>query len=206
MKGIYKITDKVSNKSYIGQSTNIAHRFKNHIEDIENCDGLRKYHPEIEIENLTFEIIEICKNEKELDERERYWIKYYDTFFNGFNRTMGGKKLCQEEKDLYARGEHPYRKKKKYIYPEIPEKYLRRWMPLSECRQLAEELAVPVEDSNNKGKSMTWNALKEKLSEFGYSYRADRKKIKGRIQVMYYVDKEWEDMELIENGRGKISQ
>ena len=41
--------------------------------------------------------------------------------------------------------------------------------------------------------------LKEKLSEFGYSYRADRKKIKGRIQVMYYVDKEWLEQENIDN-------
>lgn len=91
MKGIYKITDKISNKVYIGQSSNLASRFNAHISDFENGKGLKKHNPELQIENLIFEIIEICENEEVLDERERYWIKYYDSFFNGFNRTMGGK-------------------------------------------------------------------------------------------------------------------
>ena len=68
--------------------------------DFENGKGLKKHNPELQIENLTFEIIEICENEEDLDERERYWIKYYDSFFNGFNRTMGGKKWGEEEKQL----------------------------------------------------------------------------------------------------------
>lgn len=103
------------------------------------------------------------------------------------------------EREQAARMVHPYQRALKIKYPEIPKKYLRRWMPLTECRQLAEELAVPVEDANNKGKSMTWNALKEKLSEFGYSYKTDRKKINGKIQVMYYIDGEWIDKESIDN-------
>lgn len=26
-----------------------------------------------------------------LDEREKYWIEYYDSYFNGYNSTLGGR-------------------------------------------------------------------------------------------------------------------
>ena len=160
MKGLYKITDKISNKVYIGQSSNLASRFNAHISDFENGKGLKKHNPELQIENLIFEIIEICENEEVLDERERYWIKYYDSFFNGFNRTMGGKKWGEEEKQLVKEGKHPLYKRTAFYYPEIPQSYLRRWLSLDECRTLAKELdvrkrmyeALMEVISNNKGK------------------------------------------------------
>jgi len=36
------------------------------------------------LENFTFEIIEECSPEK-LNERERHWIHFYDSFYNGYN-------------------------------------------------------------------------------------------------------------------------
>lgn len=48
------------------------------------------------IENFTFEIIEEC-SEEQLNNRERYWIAYYDTYHNGYNRTVGGEGLSGEE-------------------------------------------------------------------------------------------------------------
>lgn len=46
---------------------------------------MRKYG----IENFSFEIIEECKKE-ELNDKEKYWINYFNTFFNGYNLTTGG--------------------------------------------------------------------------------------------------------------------
>jgi hypothetical protein len=36
------------------------------------------------LENFNFEVLEECLAEQ-LNQRERYWISYYDTFFNGYN-------------------------------------------------------------------------------------------------------------------------
>lgn len=88
--GIYKITNKINGKSYVGQSTNIFNRWDKHRWQIKSGDkplykAFRKYG----IENFTFEILEQCPKEK-LDEREVYWTSFYDTYKNGYNLTPGG--------------------------------------------------------------------------------------------------------------------
>lgn len=41
-------------------------------------------------ENFFIETIEEC-DEDVLDEREQYWINYYDSFNSGYNNTLGGR-------------------------------------------------------------------------------------------------------------------
>lgn len=90
MIGIYKIVNKVNGKMYIGQSVNIAERWKNHKIDAKSKDfplyrAIRKYG----LDNFLFEVIEQCRIE-ELDDKEIYWIKFYNTYDNGYNCTIGG--------------------------------------------------------------------------------------------------------------------
>lgn len=95
MIGIYKITNIINGKCYIGQSVNIHKRWNNHKSACYNTNAheynyylyraMRKYG----IENFTFEIIEECEQIL-LNEREKFWISYYDTFKNGYNETEGG--------------------------------------------------------------------------------------------------------------------
>lgn len=94
MIGIYKITNKITGKSYIGQSVNIATRWAAHksvSRSYETLDGneLHKDILELGIENFSFEVIEQISVDK-LDQREIYWIQYYDTYYNGYNHTLGG--------------------------------------------------------------------------------------------------------------------
>ena len=125
-------------------------------------------------------------------------------FERGFNiRDSRFNQLIINSTNLVAREQaarmvHPYQRALKVKYPVIPEEYLRVWLPLSKCRELAKELAVPVSDPRNKGKIMTWNALKEELGKFGYSYKTEKKKIDGKVQVMYYIDGNWIDKETID--------
>lgn len=108
MIGIYKVIYVPENKVvYVGQSINIEERFKQH-KYVMNCENelaynthfyraLRKYG----IENFQFEVIEECQQE-DLDEREIYWISYFDTFNNRYNSTIGRQnypldKLSKEE-------------------------------------------------------------------------------------------------------------
>lgn len=102
--GIYKITNQVNGKCYIGQSHNINERWVKHrsrayqINDI-NYDcyfyrAIRKYG----LEHFSFEILEECSSE-ELSKREMYYISFYDSFNpeHGYNMTMGGEgRLVQD--------------------------------------------------------------------------------------------------------------
>ena len=111
MKGIiYKITNKVNNMSYIGQTRfTLEFRWRQHQHKKDNTffhNALRKYG----IENFSIEILEEC-NVKDLDSREIFYIAKYNTFKEGYNLTLGGggKKLLldnkyDEIKELYLSG------------------------------------------------------------------------------------------------------
>lgn len=95
MTGIYKFENLINGHVYIGQSVNIERRYKDHLSRAksEKSDeyystfhcALRKYG----IENFSFNIIEECDKSK-LNEKEKYWIKYYNSYKEGYNETTGG--------------------------------------------------------------------------------------------------------------------
>lgn len=93
--GIYKITNKVNQKSYIGQSKNIERRWQQHLYEAKNSKQIQytytihKAFQKYGIENFSFEILELTDK---LDEREVYWINYFNTYNNGYNETTGGDK------------------------------------------------------------------------------------------------------------------
>ena len=92
---IYKITNTLNDKVYIGQTIKtVQKRFTQHknnsnkeyFSQIVLYKAFNKYG----IENFVCEEIEEVPNDK-LDEREKYWIEYYDSYFNGYNSTLGGR-------------------------------------------------------------------------------------------------------------------
>lgn len=94
--GIYKITNKINNKCYIGCSKNIEHRWLAHKSE-SICENNVQYNYSIHkafrkygIDNFVFEIVEIVENEILLFEKEKYWIAYFDSYNNGYNETPGG--------------------------------------------------------------------------------------------------------------------
>lgn len=94
--GIYKYVNKLNGHVYIGQSTNIEKRQAQHRYDAtkrpERGTGVDKAINKYGIENFEFSIIEECPVEQ-LDEREIYWINFYDSYHNGYNCSIGGASL-----------------------------------------------------------------------------------------------------------------
>ena len=95
---IYKITNRVNGKVYIGQTRfTVEHRFKQHIK---NCNIEHRTQPlymafaKYGVENFEVETLEKCSIDK-LDEREMFWIAKYDSFKSGYNATLGGSKGCK---------------------------------------------------------------------------------------------------------------
>ena len=92
MHVIYKI--KFSNgKVYIGQSNDFTARRNQHLSEARNGSdykiyrAMRKYNTVKE----DFEIIESEIESQDIaNEREIYWIAYYDSYHNGYNSTPGG--------------------------------------------------------------------------------------------------------------------
>lgn len=85
---IYKITNKLNNKCYIGQtSETLQKRVKRHFgyqckeNDTKFYRVIRKYGKD----NFYFEQIDESNNQDELDEKEVYWIHFYDSVNNGYN-------------------------------------------------------------------------------------------------------------------------
>lgn len=129
MIGIYKITNNINNKCYIGQSIEIEHRFQEHKKlynwKREKNKILYQAFQKYGIENFTFEIIETCKKE-ELDKKEQYWINFYNSYKNGYNMTSGGEtnfgdnhpghKLTKEDViDIRTRYANHERRKEVYL-------------------------------------------------------------------------------------------
>jgi len=88
---IYKITNIINNKVYIGSSASGFLRRKN----IHVCDLSKNKHHSKKLqnrwnkhgkENFKFEVIEYCESSKLL-EKEQYWINFYDSYHKGYNAT-----------------------------------------------------------------------------------------------------------------------
>ena len=116
MAYIYKITNCVNDKIYIGKTyLNPDQRFKQHCNESKKSEkknrplysAMNKYG----VENFSIEQIEQVKNDEIASEREQFWIEKLRTYIgfsdcNGYNATLGGDS------------------KRYYNYTEIAKKYL----------------------------------------------------------------------------------
>lgn len=93
---IYKITNLLNNKIYIGQTTrSIKLRFKEHIEsalyDKTKNTHLYKAIKKYGKNNFKIELIEECKNIEHLNEQEKFYIEKFNSLCpNGYNYLRGG--------------------------------------------------------------------------------------------------------------------
>ena len=94
--GIYKITNIINNKIYIGQSKNLYKRLKDYIYEASYYRDTKRIRRPIifaikkyGLKNFEFDVIELTID---LNEREKYWISYYNATdrTKGYNIEKGG--------------------------------------------------------------------------------------------------------------------
>ena len=94
MIGIYRITNKINGKSYIGQSVDLRNRLRDHIKaGLGIASSNNRFYTEMKNEGpeaFMYEILEEC-DRSQLNEKERFWINFYSSTNWGYNVMQGNK-------------------------------------------------------------------------------------------------------------------
>ena len=112
---IYKITNTINDRIYIGKTVNLEKRWYQHRRMKEN-KVLYKAFVKYGIENFTFEeVIRVKSKDKEtlnfiLNILETFYIKKFDSYNKGYNCTLGGEgtigRIVSEENRMNLRNSH----------------------------------------------------------------------------------------------------
>ena len=176
---VYKITNKVNNKIYIGCAINYEKRIKSH-KSCKYKGALLLYRAFLKytIDNFTFEIIKEFNSKEEMWEGEIESIKYFNSINPfGYNLHYGGKggKIKLTDQQLIARQNHARNLSKnninnKYNLGRVASEETRKKISLaSEGRVMSEEAKLKMSLSkkgNNYAKGIIrTDEYKKKLSD-----------------------------------------
>lgn len=89
---IYKITNRVNGKVYIGQTVRtLEARWRRHCTNTSGCTAIHEAIQKYGKENFSVEQIDVASDREELNKKEIYWIQHYDCIApKGYNLTFGG--------------------------------------------------------------------------------------------------------------------
>lgn len=158
MIGIYKITNIINGKIYIGQSINIQRRWNQEKNKAFNQNDaaynqlLSKAFRKYGVENFTFEVVEEL-SASALNEREEYWIGHFNSLTpNGYNAHNGGR---------YSYTPNPlnYSVLTEEEVKDIKTTLKETSIPMS---KIAEEYCVSISTINAIAKGRSWRDVNEK--------------------------------------------
>lgn len=183
---IYKAVNKINGKVYIGQTKKLLEkRLYEHKHYKLGCFGsaIEKYGWEA----FDVIIIEYCLNNEEMNEREKYWIKYFNSIDpNGYNLTSGGeglknisdktrKKLSESKKG----SNHPFYGLKRPVHSEIM-KGDKNPSKRSEVRE-AKRLAMLGPNHPFRGKKQSKESIAKRSKTLKEKYKTEKHHNCGRI-------------------------
>jgi hypothetical protein len=114
--GLYKITNLINGKSYVGSTKHFSSRYRSHLSFLKSgkssCKILQNAVNKYGIENFEFSILEVCSNYKEKE------IEYFTKIFPSYNciretkirREISidtRKKMSESQKKAYKNGKQP---------------------------------------------------------------------------------------------------
>jgi group I intron endonuclease len=199
---IYKITNLINKKVYIGQTTgSIKTRWAVHLRDSKIqknnkfYNAIKKYGQE----NFKIDIIENDIDTHEvLNQRERYWIKYYDSYKNGYNSTFGGEESPMKNKEVCKKVSEALKGKPKTINPLKKSQKGKKGTPHTEAhkkyiseklknRSISEETRIKLRNANLGKKQSNETILKRSIAMKGKKFTEEhKKKISDSLKINGY--------------------
>lgn len=174
---VYRIINKINGKSYIGKTVrDLNVRISQHLWYVKNDS---KYHIHCAIrkygfENFDVETICTTDNELFLNEIEKFFIAYYNTFKKGYNMTIGGegtsgltlsedhkKRLSESMKGKYTGRNNPFYGKKH------SEESKRKMSEAGGGKHPSDETRRKMSESQKGEKNHNWGKTGENNPRYG---------------------------------------
>lgn len=168
---IYVIRNHINDKVYVGSTTTtLTKRFSYH-----RCPSKIKHKPNVALyialneigrDYFYIELIETypCKNRQELEAREGYWIRHFDSFMNGYNMNIAGRKQMDRYNDnpekykafcrqYYNRNKDIFQASNKQYYESHKterQEYIRQYYEKNKEKQLSKMLEKVICDCGSE--------------------------------------------------------
>ena len=206
---IYKATNLINGKLYIGQTIDFVSRVTKHKSDARHAferkdssyfhKAMHKYG----VDNFKFEIIEKIDNSL-LNEREKFWIKELNTFApNGYNLTLGGDAF-----DGFVRKQTEEEKKKRKetlikYYENNPELKKERQQKTKKLWENAEYRIKVINGIKNFNKKNPGFFAKENNPFYGHNHTEETKaKLKASSKWFFVEQLDKNTLEVLKTYEG----
>jgi len=175
---IYKITNTRNGKIYVGQTIRLLkERWDDHLKDARRgdqrhiCRAIRFYGPHC----FKIELIETVER-KDLDKREKYWIRYYNSKVDGYNMTEGGK-------DSFGYGE------KNFMYKEVDKNEFKRLIKQGyKAHEIAEKLDISTNTVSRRTQQFWGLYLSEAREKFMTKEEKEKYKVRIKRENPIYIE------------------
>ena len=177
--GIYKFTNKINGKVYIGQTRYLNSRYREHkselINGIHHNEYLQKSVNKYGFDNFDYEIICRC-NEDELDEKELYYINLYDSTNRnkGYNIHSGGEnnRLSKETIEKIRKSHYGTNSK---LTPKQVESIKLELLEGFTDKELADKYNVDHTTINKIGRCKNWKQVRSDLNDKNEKIKKNKK-------------------------------
>ena len=206
---IYKITCQVNGKVYIGQTQQtLTQRWKQHcFPSSKGCIELHRAIQKYGEDNFTVEQIDCAVDQEELDRKERFWIKHYDSTNKekGYNIAVGGGAPMANRKHSDATRQKMSKSHTGLkMSEEERQKLIKRITGIKHSeeriRKRVEKAQRPVVECDMDGKELkVWQSATIAARETGINRCSIRDCCRGRQNKAggrtwkYYEEKRWAD-------------
>jgi group I intron endonuclease len=208
---IYKVTNKIDGKCYIGQTIGaLEKRKRGHKTRYRNKQNIYFYNAlnKHGWDNFEWEVIEECSSKEEMNEMEFHYIKQYDSFGNGgYNLSWGGEgkfgyECSDETKKKMSKGQS-----KRYEKQEEREKVGLKQKKVWENSEYRENQVKKIRKACGTAKNKENTRIRQRKNWENPEYRKKQMEFRSdeiyRKKLSESIKKSWNDNVTLKKEMGK---